>query len=99
MFYTKERNLLSDGYFTILREIDNCIIVRSNNTGHCWLLQKMPAEVIGWARIKIGHKHTIKTAHFHDHAKARNVECAIKMIKDHDDYVLHPEKYKTGTFN
>ena len=93
MFFRKERNMLSDGYFTILREIDNFIILQSKNTKHCWLIQKMPTEYDGWDRIKVGHKHSLKTAHFHDHAKARNVECAVKMIKDHDDYVLHPEKY------
>ena len=68
--------------------MDDCISIQSKNTKHCWMIQKMPQEFTVWYRIRIEHEHTLKTAHYHDHAKAKSVKCTIDIINGHDDYVL-----------
>ena len=36
MFTRKEKNMLFDPYFEVIRETEQFIEVRSVNTGHCW---------------------------------------------------------------
>ena len=40
MFTRKEKNMLYDPYFEMIRETEQFIEVRSANTGHCWSVFK-----------------------------------------------------------
>ena len=40
MFTNYEKKLLGDDYFTIIREEEKFIELKSKNTGHCWLIFK-----------------------------------------------------------
>ena len=40
MFTRKEKNMLYDPYFEVIRETEQFIEVRSVNTGHCWSVFK-----------------------------------------------------------
>ena len=40
MFTRKEKNMLYDPYFEVIRETEQFIEVRSANTGHCWSVFK-----------------------------------------------------------
>ena len=42
MFTQSEKRLLGDRYFTIIREEENFIEVRSENTKHYWMIFKKP---------------------------------------------------------
>jgi len=91
MFTKKDIRLLNEQYFKILKTTDHFYEIQSNNTKHCWILRKSPG--IERFPVIVYHKHTLKTAYYHNHANAMTVEHAIKLIKGHDDYVLHPETY------
>lgn len=41
MFTRKEKNILYDPYFEVIRETEQFIEVRSANTGHCWSVFKI----------------------------------------------------------
>lgn len=93
MFTLKDIKLLEQPYFHVIRCTEEFYEIQSCNTNHCWIIQKIYSQ--DRRPVQIYHKHTIKTAYYHNHAFAINVEHAVKLIKDHDDYVLHPEKYIT----
>ena len=91
MFTQKEIRLLEQPYFQVIRTTETFCEIQSRNSKHCWIISKAPAQ--DKRPVQLYHKHTIKTAYYHNHASAFNVEHAVKLIKGHDDYVLHPEKY------
>lgn len=94
MFTTKELRLLEQSYFETIRSTDDFYEIKSKNTKHCWIISKSIFD--SKLYVQIYHKHTIKTAYYHKHAKALNVEHTIKLIKNHDHYVLHPEMYNAA---
>lgn len=91
MFTTKELRLLGQSYFETIRTTDDFYEIKSKNTKHCWIISKSALDSRMY--VQIYHKHSTKIAYYHNHAKALNVEHAIKLIKNHDHYVLHPEIY------
>lgn len=91
MFTQKDIKLLEQPYFQVMRTTESFYEIQSKNTKHCWIIRK-PAKS-GKMAVQLHHKHTIKTAYYHNHAYAINVKHAVKLIKGHDDYVLHPERY------
>jgi hypothetical protein len=95
MLTQKDVRLLSDDYFKILRCTETFCEIQSKNTKHCWIVTRFPAK--SRRPIRLYHKHTLKTAYYHNHAETYNVEHAIKLIKNHDNYILHPECHTAAT--
>jgi hypothetical protein len=83
MFTNKEKKLIGEDYFTIIRETERYIEFLSNNTRHCWIICKNPGGVD--VPIMIYHKHSRKTTYYHKHW---SVARAVESIKQHDRYVL-----------
>ena len=55
MFTRKEKNMLYDPYFEVIRETEQFIEVRSANTGHCWSVFKNIYNAP--RKITLYHKH------------------------------------------
>lgn len=92
MFTRKEKNMLFDPYFEVIRETEQFIEVRSVNTGHCWSIFKN--EYNQTHRVTLYHKHKESDPYFHQHRMCRNVVAAVEQIKSHDTYVLTEAKKK-----
>lgn len=86
MFTNKEKRLIEEGYFTIIRETERYIEFFSNNTKHCWIISKNPEA--GNRPIVIYHKHSRKQEYYHRHWKTWSVAGAVESIRRHDRYVL-----------
>ena len=91
MFTRKEKNMLFDPYFEVIRETEQFIEVRSVNTGHCWSVFKNIYNAP--RKITLYHKHKESDRYFHQHRVYRTVVDAVSEIKSHDKYVLE-EKTK-----
>lgn len=91
MFTRKEKNMLYDPYFEMIRETEQFIEVRSANTGHCWSVFKNIYNAP--RKITLYHKHKQSDRYFHQHRVCRTVVDAVSEIKSHDEYVLE-EKAK-----
>ena len=91
MFTRKEKNMLFDSYFEVIRETEQFIEVRSVNTGHCWSVFKNIYNAP--RKITLYHKHKESDRYFHQHRVCRTVVDAVSEIKSHDEYVLE-EKTK-----
>ena len=59
MFTNKEKRLLGGGDFTIIREEENFIEIRSNNTKHQWTIFKKSFD--SNKPVTLYHKHTADT--------------------------------------
>ena len=86
MFTKREKKLIREGDFTIIRETDRYIEVLSNSTKHCWIICKNPNGT--GKPIIIYHKHSRTTEYYHRHWKTWSVVKAVESIKQHDRYVL-----------
>ncbi len=86
MLTRKEKALLYDPYFKVIRETDQFIEVKSVNTGHCWSLFRN--EYDQHHMITLYHKHKESDKYFHEHRKCRTRKEAVEEIKSHDEYVL-----------
>lgn len=89
MFTKKEKRLVGEGCFTIIRETERYIEFLSNSTKHCWIIYKNLDCTD--KPIMIYHKHSRKTEYYHRHWKTWNVATAMESIKQHDRYVLGTE--------
>lgn len=86
MFTKKEKGLVGERYFTIIRETERYIEFLSNNTKHCWIICK---SLDGTDKpVVIYYKHSWKTEYYHRHWKTRNVAKAVESIKQHDRYAM-----------
>lgn len=56
MFTRREKQMLGGGYFTIIREDERFIEVRSNNTKHQWIIFKKSFD--SNKPVTLYHKHT-----------------------------------------
>ena len=90
MFTRKEKNMLFDPYFEVIRETEQFIEVRSVNTGHCWSVFKNIYNAP--RKITLYHKHKESDRYFHQHRVCRTVVDAVSEIKSHDEYVLEEKK-------
>ena len=86
MFTIKEKQLLGDGDFTIIREEEKYIEIRSNNTKHQWIIFKKSFD--SNKPVTLYHKHTADTKYYHKHWETWTVEKAVESIKKHDTYVM-----------
>lgn len=86
MFTKKEKRLVGEGCFTIIRETERYIEFLSNSTKHCWIICKNPDGTD--KPVMIYHKHSRKTEYYHRHWKTWSVARAVESIKQHDRYVL-----------
>lgn len=82
----KEKSLLYDTYFEVIRETQQFIEVKSVNTGHCWSVFKN--EYDRTHQITLYHKAQDSAANFQEFRLCRNVTEAVEMIKAHDEEVL-----------
>lgn len=82
MFTSNEIRQLTAPYFHLIRETDEFMEVKSKNTGHCWIVKKIPGYVM------LYHKHRQKDPYYHKHRKVFTVALAVSEIKSHDDYEI-----------
>ena len=87
MFTNREKRLIDNPYFSVIRETDSFIEFQSKNTKHCWIIHRHSFQSSLYPLI-IYHKHTIKTEYYHKHWTTYTVAQAISSIKNHDEYVL-----------
>lgn len=92
MFTRKEERMLHDTYFFIVRETEQFVEVRSENTGHYWSVFKNSLEASN--RVTLYHKHKAKDKYYHRHRECRTVQEAVEQIKSHDRYVLEQQSQK-----
>ena len=78
MFTRKEKNMLFDPYFEVIRETEQFIEVRSVNTGHCWSVFKNIYNAP--RKITLYHKHKESDRYFHQHRVCRTVVDAVSEI-------------------
>lgn len=92
MFTKRELNMLADPYFEVIRVDDRFVEVKSKCTGHCWNVFKNNFE--SRMKIVLYHKHTEETKYYHKQRICGSVADAVKVIQDHDEYVMlrHGEK-------
>ena len=76
MFTKKEKQMLGGGYFTIIREEEKFIEVRSNNTKHQWIIFKKSIDSDKPVTL------------YHKHWETWTVALAVESIKNHDTYVI-----------
>lgn len=67
MFIKKEKRLVGEECFIIIRETEQYIEFLSNNTKHCWITCKNPDGTDRSAMIY--HKHDRKTEYYQRHWK------------------------------
>lgn len=89
MFTKKEKRLVGDRCFTIIRETERYIEFLSNSIKQCWIICKNPDGTD--KPVMIYHKHSRKTKYYHRHLKTWNVAKAIESVEQHDRYVLGTE--------
>ena len=90
MFTSKEKKMLGGGYFTIIREDERFIEVKSKCTGHYWMVFKKTYDQD--KPIVLYHKHSLTDNWYHEHWKTWTVSAAVQNIKSHDEYVIaHPD--------
>lgn len=93
MFTKKEIESLDRHYFNIRFAGGYCVVLQSKNTKHIWSIHH---EEIGKIRhCIIYHKHNDSDS-YHIQGNARNMECAITKIMDHDDFQLKGRKEKAA---
>lgn len=86
MFIKKEKKLINEGNFTIIRETERYIEFLSNSTKQCWIICKNSNNTD--KPIAIYHKHSQKIEYYHRHWRTWSVVRAVESIKQHDRYVL-----------
>lgn len=86
MFTMKEKGMLTDGYFAVIREDEKFIEVKSQNTGHYWMIYKK--EIHSGKPIILYHKHAAGVKYYHKQREILSVSKAVESIKSHDKYVL-----------
>jgi len=91
LFTNKERRLVGEPYFTIIREDDRFIEFMSKNTKHCWIVFKKSSD--SNRPVTIYHKHHQKDKYYHKHYETWTVFKAVESIKGHDDYVMSGGNY------
>lgn len=92
MFTRKEERMFHDGYFSVIRETELFVEVRSENTGHYWNVFKNSLEAS--KRVTLYHKHKATDKYYHRHRECRTVQEAIEQIKSHDHYILEQQSQK-----
>ena len=76
MFTKKEKRMVGEGHFTIIRETERYIEFLSKNTKHCWIICKSQ-DGIG-KPVMIYHKHSRETEYYHRHWKKQwNQSCSM----------------------
>lgn len=86
MFTKKEKKLINEGYFTIIRETERYIEFLSNGTKQCWIICKNSNNTD--KPVTIYHKHSLNAEYYHRHWRAWSVARAVRSIKQHDGYDL-----------
>ncbi|MDE6253573.1 MAG: hypothetical protein K2M78_13235 [Lachnospiraceae bacterium] len=79
MFTKKEKRLVGEGYFTIIRERERYIEFLSKSTKHCWIICKNLDSTD--KPVIIYHKHSWKTEYYYWHWKTWSVASAVESIK------------------
>ncbi len=82
----KEKNILKDNYFIVLRVFDTYWEIQSKNTGQLWLIKK---SIINLGKVSLYHKHSSNTNYYHLQTHIGSVLEAISIIKAHDRYTLN----------
>ena len=84
-----EKKLVKNRYFTVINDEHKFIEVKSNNTGHIWMIFRKALE--SNRPVVLYHKHTMDEW-YHEQYRSWTVEDAVKEIKRHDAYVVrHPD--------
>lgn len=91
MFTCSEKKLLGGGYFTIIREEEKYIELKSKNTGHCWMIFKKTYDRD--KLVVLYHKHKFNDEWYHEHWRTWTVKSAVQSIKSYDAYVVSNPNY------
>lgn len=89
MFTKKDIKSIDRNYFTVFFVGCFCIVLQSKNTKHIWSINH--EEFGEQKRCVICHKHNEYDA-YHFQRYAKNIDCAISKIKEHDFYQLNGRK-------
>lgn len=85
MLTDREKSLIYDSYFRIEKliedELEDYAEVLSLNTGHFWAVRKRGEKII------LGHKYPGQ-ASFHKQAECCSIRQAVKLIREHDMYMM-----------
>jgi hypothetical protein len=88
IFTLPDKRLLNNSYFSVIRSCDDFFEIKSNNTGHCWIINKVISKTS--FPITLYHKHNIKEAYYHLQSdKCSTVRSALDIIYQHDEYILN----------
>ena len=94
MSISEELHLLHQrDYFTILSVSESSYEIMSNNTGHCWRLNKEHEGRLSF--ISLYHKHHIEDS-WHYQTDCLNVLETLIYVADHDEYQLRGRKPYRG---
>ena len=85
MFTNYEKKLLGGDYFTIIREEEKFIELKSKNTGHCWLIFKQTYNKD--RPVVLYHKHTADTKWYHEHWNSH--QCRVPGRSDSYYQIRH----------
>jgi hypothetical protein len=87
IFTLPDKKLLNNSYFSIIRSCEEFFEIKSNNTSHCWIINKVTSQ--SSFPISHYHKHNFYDVYYHLHSdKLFTVRSALEMIYKHDKYVL-----------
>ncbi len=88
MFDAKDFNRKDRQYFEVLSLTSINIKVRSKNTGHLWSIHSKDLNQ-NISSIEIWHQHKEEDRpHLQGRLHPKTVKEALKMIKEHDKYVM-----------
>ena len=86
MYTKKEKRMIREVCFIVIRETERYIEFLSNSTKHCWIICKNQDST---DRLIINyHKYSQKTGYCHRHWKTWCMASAVESIKQYDRYAL-----------
>lgn len=93
MFTQKEVNSIDLEYFCIIQLGGYAVTIKSKNTRHCWHIVSQSYKT--HSSCQVYHTHQENTP-YHRHGNAGSLQAAIRMIQNHDEYLLHKIQNKKG---
>jgi len=85
-FTIPEKRLIDNRYFSIIRSDITFYEIKSRDSGHYWIIKKISSDTSN--PIQVFHKHSNGISYYHRHKLTFSVKDAIKIIMEHDVYVV-----------
>jgi len=88
MYTSTDLSIIHDPYFTILQLSDECCELQSNNTKHCWYIDRHRK-----GSLILYHKHHIEDPyHYQSAFLSHSLQDCLLDIVNHDEYQLRGRK-------